>query len=164
MTLSSITSHHILSLYTLCCFHISGYFVPIPSLLNQGNQLKIKYWNNAFRGANAVRLHIICSIQESQIKLSNNKMAYKCSSGHYCYILYIDQKSMGEISLLLSLSASIRESRAFLFSSYKGCCSISHILYQGGQTGGPRGVRALPIFGTTNKWVLKKSTFAIVVT
>ena len=48
------------------------------------------------RGANAApKLHIICSIQESQIKLSNNKMAHKCSV-HYCYIYCTDQKSMGE--------------------------------------------------------------------
>ena len=130
---------------------------PYQAYWTRGNQLKIKYWNNAFRGANAVRLHIICSIQESQIKLSNNKMAHKCSSAHYCYILYIDQKSMGEISLLLSLSASIRESRAFLFSSYKGCCSISHILYQGGQTGGPRGAQSpFPISNNEIKRVFNK--------
>ena len=71
-----------------------------------GNQLKIKYWNNAYR--EELKLHIICSIQESQIKLSNNKMAHKCSV-HYCYIYCTDQKSMGEISLSLSLSAPIRK-------------------------------------------------------
>ena len=80
------------------------------------------------RGANAApKLHIICSIQESQIKLSNNKMAHKCSV-HYCYIYCTDQKSMGENFSLVKLECFHTKVEHFC-SAHTRVVAPFHIFY-----------------------------------
>ena len=98
VTLFNIAQKNTLSTHSLSCSQWLFCSHTTKSLLNQGGEsIEDQILEQCLqRGANAApKLHIICSIQESQIKLSNNKMAHKCSV-HYCYIYCTDQKSMGE--------------------------------------------------------------------